>query len=228
VDVYLQLEKLLDGDRNIQYIHNAVDTLDNPKASQTIPKTIFQEKIFCRKKFFNRKRNNLKRIFPLLISIFLIIVPVVSVSIISFPIHSNQTRISVSLNPENAHVNETMNVTVNIPICYQVNSVVADMGGLDLITLSLSDTCSDVEIWQTNWVVPSSNDSEYRAIITLTNETNGSIVLEKNWNILPDTIRENDNESGWSTNETPDPLHQSTNQTSDATNSSEIPIFINK
>ena len=182
----MHLEKLLDGDRNIQYIHNVVDTLDKPKPSHTTTKTIFQEKLFFRKNYFNRKGYGLKRIFPFLISIFLIFVPIISVSIISFPIPSSQTGISVSLNPEDTHLNETMNVKVNVPICYHVNSVVADMGGLDLITLTISDTSPDIELWESTWVVPRVEDGQYVATITLVNETNDTIVLEKTWYVLPD------------------------------------------
>ncbi len=87
------------------------------------------------------------------------------------------------------------------------------MGGLDLITLTISDTSSDIELWESTWVIPSVEYGQYVATITLVNETNDTIVLEKTWNILPENIRANDNQSDRSTNETPDQLHQTTNQT---------------
>ncbi len=221
MDAYVHLENLLDEEITIQYLHDAVDTLLSSKTSQTVTKTVVQEKSYSGKKFSNNNKCYMKRIFSFLISVFLIFVPIVSVSIISFPIHSDQTQITISLNPEQVHINDAITVTVNVPVSFNVSSAVIDMGGLDSIALLLSDTTSDVQIWQTPWVVPTVNAGEYIATITLINETNESIVFETKWILLPPDLGENDYNSNETTNEPSNQLNQSGNQTSDETDYSE-------
>jgi hypothetical protein len=211
VDVYLCSELSGDGEKNLKDINKLVDILLNNKVPQTLSKRLVPDNFFHRKTFFKYNTCVIKRIFSLLVTAFLIFVPIVSVSIISSPINSDQNEISASLYPENVHKNDTMFVNISVPFSFDISSVVADMGGLDTVILSLWENNSYGKLWQASWVVPDVDSGDYVAAITLMNDINGSFVLEKTWSILPDEIITSDNCSNGIANETNNQVNQSTN-----------------
>jgi len=166
VDVYLHSKQSLDEERNVKDIHNLVDILLTGKVPQTLTKGSFQDQFFYRKTVFKCNRCVVKRIFSLLVTALLIFMPIVSVSIISSPINSDQNEISASLYPENVHRNDTMVVNVSVPFSLGSSSVVADMGGLETVILSLLENNSYVKMWQASWVVPDVDSDDYVAAIT--------------------------------------------------------------
>jgi hypothetical protein len=223
VDVYLCSELSGDGEKNLKDINKLVDILLNNKVPQTLSKRLVHDNFFHRKTFFKYNTCVAKRIFSLLVTAFLIFVPIVSVSIISSPINSDQNEISASLYPKNVHRNDTMYVNISVPFSFDISSVVADMGGLETVILSHWENNSYVKLWQASWVVPDVDSGDYVAAITLMNDTNGSFVLEKTWSILPDEIITSNNCSDGIANETNNQVNQSTNSIVKDENYVEVP-----
>ncbi len=212
VDVYLHSKQSVDEERNRKDIHHFVDILLNSKAPQKHTKGSFRDQFSYRKTVLKHNGRSIRRILSLLIITLLFFTPIVSVSIISSPIISDLNGILISLSPENAYTNDTIFINVSVPFHRNIVSAVADMGGFDILVLSLSHNNSSRAEWQASWVVPDVENGAYGAVITLMNDTNGSWVFNTTWSILPDAISENGNYSNRVTNETNDQTNQSKNQ----------------
>ncbi len=223
VDVYLCSELSGDGEKNLKDIDKVVDILLNNKVPQTLTKRLVHDHFFYRKTFFIYNKCVVKRIFSFLVSAFLIFVPIVSVSIISSPINFDQNEISVTLNPENVHTNDTMFVNVSVPSSLDIISVVADFGSLETVVLSLLENNSYINLWQASWLVPDVDEGNYVVAITLINVTNGSCVFGKTWSILPDELKDCNNNSDGMMNETNNQVDQSINQSVEDENDVEVP-----
>ncbi|DAC71923.1 MAG TPA: hypothetical protein DSN98_07835, partial [Thermoplasmata archaeon] len=207
-------EQSVDGKGRVEDIDTVVDILIISKVSQVPAKKVVQKNFFYKKTSFHNNGGVRKRIFPLVVAVFLLCMPIMSVSIISSPVHSDRDEISVSLSPELVHNNDTLVVKVAVPYGLGISSVVADMGGLGTVVLSPLDNNSNDEVWQAYWVVPAVEEGEYVAEITVMNATNGSFGFEKTWSVLPDETSNSDNRSAQMTNETDIQVNQSSNQTS--------------
>jgi hypothetical protein len=212
----------LDGNKNNEDIDNIIDLFLNSNDKKKLAKRVVQDKIFYRKTVFKFNDCVVKRIFSLLVSALFIFVPIVSVSIISSPVNSDQNEIHVSLYPENVHKNDTMFVNVSVPFSLGISSVVVDMGGLEIVVLSLLDNNSYIKLWQAAWVVSDVDSGDYVATITLMNDTNGSFVLEATWSILPDELIDCNNNSDGMMNETNNQVNQSINQSVEDENDVEV------
>jgi hypothetical protein len=208
----LYLEQSLDENKNVVDIENKIDFLLSRKNTKKLASRPFHDKFFYGKTALKYKGSVVKRVFSLLVSMFLIFVPIVSISIISSPVNPDQNGIYVSLYPENVHKNDTMFVNVSVPFSLNIDSVVVDMGGLETKYLSLLNTTSYINSWQATWVVPDAGSGDYVASITLMNDSNGSFVLEKIWSILPEEIIDFQNISDGIRNETENQVNQSSNQ----------------
>ncbi len=223
VDVYLRSKQLLDEEIDSRDINKLVDILLSNKTPQKLTKESFQDNFFYRKIVLKCDRRFFKRIFSLIVTAVLIFVPILSVTIISSPINSDQNEIIVSLYPENAHKNDTVFVNVSVPFCLNICSVIADMGGIQTVVLSLIENNSYGELWQASWVVPDVDDGTYIACITYRNDTNSSCVVEKTWNILPDETIERSNDSYGKTDETNNTVNQSSSPSVSDENYIELP-----
>ena len=216
-------DQSLDGNKNNEDIDNIIDFFLNSKDTKKLTKRVFQDQTFYRKTVVKFKGCVVKRIFSLLVSLFLIFVPIVSISIISSPVNSNQNEIYVSLYPENVYKNDTMFVNVSVPFSLGISSIVADMGGFEIVVLSLLDNNSYIKLWQATWVVPDVDSGDYVATITLMNDTNGSFVLEATWSILPVELIVCNNNSDGMMNETNNQLNRSINQSVEDENDVKVP-----
>jgi len=216
-------DQSLDENKKNEDIDNIIDFLLNSKDTKKLTKRVFQDKIFNRKTGFKFNDCDVKRIFSLLVSALLIFVPIVSISIISSPVNSNQNEIYISLYPENVHKNDTMFVNVSVPFSLSISSVVVDMSDLEIVVLSLLDNNSYIKLWPAAWVVPDVDSGDYVATITLMNDTNGSFVLEETWSILPDELIDCNNNSDRMMNETNNQVNQSSNPIVNDENDVEVP-----
>jgi len=216
VDAYLHAGKGIAESSDIQRIHGAVDAMPRQRNSCSYVPVNFGKSRSWKTGKNQRKSHTGNRMFSFFLTVFLLMVPLVSVSIISFPLHSNQMNVSISFDPETVHTNDTMIITVTLFSWYDVESIYVDMGDLDCKPLFLIKTESHVQKWQTTWTVPSCNPGEYLATITLVNETNESNTFGKIWIVIPET---NSQETfNVSTNETVELLNQTNNQTENIPN----------
>lgn len=210
-------------DRKIQLIHATVDTMPGCTQSHLHAIRPPGKKTAPRKRTNGSNNTKTKRIFSFFLTVFLLIVPILSVSIISFPLHLHQPSVSVLFTPEDVHRNDTMLITVTILPDDPVTSITVSMCDFASFPLSLSESNTSAQKWQTTWVVPHYNPGEYRATITIVNETNCSRHLEKHWVVLSDPHITDESSIEKNSNVSVPPLNQTRSEPIKE-NQSEIPL----
>jgi len=121
-----------------------------------------------------------------MVSVFVLFVPILSLSIVSTPAEINQHEISISFTPETVHSNDTMLIEVRVPIYLDIYSIVADMGGIELVVLSYVENNSYLEVWQATWMLPGVGNGSYLSFITLVNKTDACFKVNKTWTVISD------------------------------------------
>ena len=88
------------------YINNKIDalflTIDNQKYKKIIAHPLFVQKKWC-----SLKINKVRKISTAFTLVILFLMPIETVSILSFPAYRNHHDISLILSPENISINDT-------------------------------------------------------------------------------------------------------------------------
>ncbi|EMR74930.1 hypothetical protein MBGDF03_00846, partial [Thermoplasmatales archaeon SCGC AB-540-F20] len=159
----------------------------------------------------------IRRVLSVLLSFLLVFVAIASASILSLPVGSDPGVLSVSLDPSNVYVNDTMFINATIPSYYNTTSVTIDMNGYDKLQLSLIDNSTENYIWKTTWNVTDVEPGNYLATFTAFDKNNTLYSAKLDWIVL---LKENIN----ATNDTAQDIDQtniSTDQDSNLTSENE-------
>jgi len=89
--------------------------------------------------------------------------------------------ISASVEPSKVVPGDTMIVTAEVEDCYGIESVTADMGGIETIELKLVEGNVYRGIWQRSWLVHSTEEKKYITTITATNVLGKKAAFEVEW-----------------------------------------------
>lgn len=173
--------KSLNGKKENININSIVDDLLLRATSQKNRRKSLSNHFSLKKTIVSDLTSDVKMTFTFVISIFLLLVPILSFSILSLPVDSNQHEISVSLSPENVHMNDSMLIEIRVPIHLGIHSITADMDGLELIVLSYVENDSYIELWQATWLIPDIDNGSYLASITIMNEIDVCFYVNKTW-----------------------------------------------
>lgn len=172
------------------------------KSSQKYRSTSFSTPVFTKKIIRKQYASHLKIIFTFIISVFISIVPIVSLTIPSLPVDSHQLEISVSLSPENVYVNDSMLIQIRLPLHLNISSITADMIGITRIEVSYVVNDSYYEVWQANWLIPDIDKGSYIASLSFKNGTDTCFYVNKTWNVISYDSMEKEILQNENTNET--------------------------
>jgi len=138
------------------------------------------------------KRLPWKKILSAIVLLFVISA---AIQFILPPIYGDfGSDISIVLDPDGVHVNETLFVNITIPSKYNITQVNADMAGVETINMTLIDNSTLSHLWYGIWLVHDVVPDEYIMTIYAKDNENTSYQAGARLSILPDEIPV-DNES---------------------------------
>ncbi len=98
-----------------------------------------------------KKRLPWKQVLGVIIAL---VVVIAAIPYVLPPLYGDfSSDVSISLDPADVHLNETLFVNVSIPSGYNISRVNMDMVGFDFVNLSLVDNSSSMHLWSGNWLV---------------------------------------------------------------------------
>ena len=100
--------------------------------------------------------------------------------------------VSINLDPYDVYLNESLYVNVSIPSSYNITAVVADMAGVDSISLELVDNSTWLHLWSSYWLVHDIVPGEHVITISAYDDGNDSYSVGTRLSILSDEISDNE------------------------------------
>jgi hypothetical protein len=149
--------------------------------------------------------------------------------------NNENPEVSISLVPQNVHDGDIMFLNVTVPSSYNIRSVDADMGGIEILSLSLADNSTENQLWQAIWTVHDAKPSDYFATIKTVDEKGTPYSSMIDWSVssLDDVVNETGGAArtdttiigNESSNGTTPPANTGTNETQNNTVSSDLQIW---
>ncbi len=213
---------MLDEDKNrkLNTIREEIDSLSyksrrcvySKKSSSNVDYLV--DRAFAKQNGKQIIRNKIKKKLPWKQTLAILVTLIVVLAAIPYvlpPLYGDfGTDVSIVLDPDEVHVNESVLINVSIPSFYNITNVSADMAGVETINLSLFDNSTSLHLWQAVWLVHDLLPDEYIMTITASDGLNMTYSAGTRLSVVSDDIHSDNQSSEPDDNDTLPPGYNET------------------